>query len=76
MGMFRYKDYSECWWFWKTCAGHLCWELGPTEKKKQNRRLKCWKLVELAEILSSYLFLLTSLHERRKVNKLLILDHM
>lgn len=32
--MFRYKDYSEC-WFWKTCAGHLCWEMGPTEKKKQ-----------------------------------------
>lgn len=38
--MFRYKDYFECWWFWKTCAGHLCWETGPTTK---NRRLnkKC-----------------------------------
>lgn len=34
--MFRYKDYFECWWFWKTCAGHLCWETGPTTK---NRRL-------------------------------------
>lgn len=36
--------------------------------KTKPRRIKCWKLEELAELLSSSLFLLTNLHERRKVN--------